>query len=302
MEPRGDPRLAAAIRAVGAWRGRDIGVTPVSLGEADRHYMIEAGDELFVLRLEAGSVPDARTGRSTEIEVSRAAAAAGVAPEVIEHLPQFGCLITRFAPGRRPSASAMDDPMLASIVGSLRALHACPPPLAERSVFHDAEELRHAAIACRVPLPDAERSATEAMRKIHVAVTADPSPVVTCHGDLTRASLCIDGDHVWILDYRWAGAGDAFEDLGSLAAHLELSDERADALVRLYFGSFDAERRARLDLMRLAARYLAAIRTLVRRAAAGSRDTGDVEELLSSVIEDAATERFAHSFRAVAGT
>jgi thiamine kinase-like enzyme len=301
VEPRGDPRLEAAIRAVGAWRGRDIGITPVSLGGADRHYMIEAGDELFVLRLEYGSVPDARTRPSTEIEVSRAAAAAGVAPGVIEHLPQFGCLITRFAPGRRLGASEVDDATLASIVGSLRALHACPQPLARRSIFRDAEELRHAAIACRMHLPRAERAATEAMRRIEAAITVDPAPVVTCHGDLTRASLCIDGDHVWIVDYRWAGAGDAFEDLGSLSEHLALSDVRTDALVRLYFGSFDAGRRARLDLMRLAARYLAAMRTLVRRAAAGARDGGDVDGLLSSVIEDAATERLAHSFRFVAG-
>ena len=56
--------------------------------------MIEVGDELFVLRLAHGSAPDARTGASTEIEVSRAAAAAGVAPEVVDHLPQFDCLIT----------------------------------------------------------------------------------------------------------------------------------------------------------------------------------------------------------------
>jgi thiamine kinase-like enzyme len=195
----------------------------------------------------------------------------------------------------------MDDATLASIVGSLRALHACPQPLAERSIFRDAEELRHAAIACRMPLPDAEGAATEAMRKIEAAITVDPAPVVTCHGDLTRSSLCIDGDHVWILDYRWAGAGDAFEDLGSLAEHLALSDVQTEELVRLYFGSLVAERRARLDLMRVAARYLAAMRSLVRRAAASARDGDDVDGLLSSVIEGAATERFAHSFRAVAG-
>ena len=301
MEPRGDPRLEAAIRAIGAWRGRDLGVTPVSLGEADRHYLIEAGVELFVLRLAHGSAPDARTSASTEIEVSRAAAAAGVAPEVVEHLPQFDCLITRFAPGRRLGAFEVGDRLLASIVGSIRALHACPPPVAERSVFRDAEELRHAAIAGRVPLPHAERAATEAMRRIEAAIALDPSPAVTCHGDLTRASLCMDGDHVWIVDYRWAGAGDAYEDLGSLASHLDLSDERSDALVRLYFGSFDEEHRARLDLFRLATRYLAAMRILARRTVAGSRDAGDVDGPLASVIEDAASDRFARSVRAVAG-
>ena len=139
------------------------------------------------------------------------------------------------------------------------------------------------------------------MRRIEAAIALDPSPAVTCHGDLTRASLCIDGDHVWIVDYRWAGAGDAYEDLGSLASYLDLSDERSDALVRLYFGSFDEERRARLDLF---GSPLVTWRRCGSSPAEPSRalampamSTGP----LASVIEDAASDRFSRSVRAVAG-
>lgn len=301
MEPGGNPRLEAAIRAVGAWRGRDIGVTPASIGEEDRHYLIEADDELFVLRLAGASAPDARASVSTEIEVSRAAAAAGVAPEVLEYLPQFGCVITRFAPGRRLGKERVGDDLLASIVGSLRALHACPTPGAGRSVFRDAAEVRRAAIAGGIPMPDAEPAATRAMRRIEAATTLDPVAVVTCHGDLTRASLCLEGDHVWIVDFRWTGAGDPFEDLGSLAAHLDLSDERADALLHLYFGSAEEAHRARLDLMRLAAEYVAAMRAVARGTVAGPLGGArDADRRIARVIEGASTDRFDRSVRAIA--
>ena len=301
VEPRGDPRLEAAIRAVGAWRGRDIGVTPVSIGEEDRHFLIEADDELFVLRLANASAPVARAAVSTEIEVARAAAAAGVAPELLEYLPQFGCLITRFATGRRLSSGVVGDDQLTSIVGSVRALHACPAPNATRSVFRDAEDLRHAAISSGTSMPDVEPAATRAMRRIEAATTLEVAPAVTCHGDLTRASLCFDRDHVWIVDFRWAGAGDAFEDLGSLAAHLDLSDEHADRLLRLYFGSSDDARRAQLDVMRLAAEYVAAMRALSRGTASGPPGRAqDADRRLAQMLDDTATDRFDRSVRVVA--
>jgi aminoglycoside phosphotransferase (APT) family kinase protein len=280
MEPRSDPRLEAAIRAVGAWRGRDIGVTPVSVGHDERHYLIEADGELFMLRLASPSSDRPRVDGTGELEVARAASSAGVAPEVTASLPQLGCLVTRFAPGRRldPSDAERDD-VLASVVGSIRALHACPPPGIQRSVFREARELRRIAIASGTAMPGSEPAAAETVRGIEDVVTAEPRTMVACHGDLTPSSLLLDGEHVWIIDYRWAGAGDAFEDLGSVAAHLRLSDARSDALLRGYFGTATGEHRSRLDLWRTAAEYLGALRALTR---AGTEVTAELTRVLDA--------------------
>ena len=263
MEPPSDVRLEAAIRAVGAWRGRDIGVTPVSIGHDDRHFLIEADDELFVLRLMSPESDRPRIDATSELEVARAAASAGVAPEVVASLPQLGCLVTRSAPGRRLSAAdAEQDDVLASLVGSVRALHACPRPARDRSSFQDAREQRRLALARGVTMPGSETGAREIVRAIERSLGARPRAKVACHGDLTAVSLFLDDQHTWIVDYRWAGAGDPFDDLGSLAAHLELDDDRCDALLALYFGSVEEARRSHLALMRLAAEYLAGLRSL----------------------------------------
>ncbi|MDH4113374.1 MAG: phosphotransferase, partial [Actinomycetota bacterium] len=246
MELASDPRLEAAIHAVTAWHGRDIGVTPVSVDHDERHFLIEVDDELFVLRLMSPTSARAGLDETGELEVARAAASAGVAPELVAVLPELGCLVTRFAPGRRISASdLMDDDLLTSIVGSIRALHACPPPTTRRSVFSEARELRHSAIDRGVAMPATEQPATEAMRCIEDIGDID-LPMVACHGDLTRANLFVDGEQVWVVDYRWAGAGDPYEDLGSIATHLDLDDERCDALIGLYFGRIDEAARSRL--------------------------------------------------------
>jgi aminoglycoside phosphotransferase (APT) family kinase protein len=283
MEPVGDPRLDAAIRAVGAWRGHRVDVTPVSIGHDERHYLVEVDDELSVLRLTSPSGNRPFTDPSIELEVARAAASAGVAPDVVASMPQLGCLISGFARGRHltPQDPARDG-VLPSLVGSVRALHSCPAPGGERSAFGEARDLRRAALARGTPMPASEPAAAEAIRSIEEAAAAPGRPTVTIHGDLTPSSLFLDGDRVWIVDYRWAGAGDPFEDLGSLAEHLTLTPEQRDALLRLYFGSVDDRSRSRLMLMRMAARYLAAMRTLAESPPTSSAEAA-AERRLATV-------------------
>ena len=289
---RHDARLEAAIRAVPEWRRHDIGVTPLSLGHDERHFMIEVGGELFVLRLTRPHDTGLRIDATGEIEFTRAAAAAGVATPVIAALPQLGCLVTRLAPGRRLTPDDLDrDDVMVAVAGSVRALHACPPPVSLRSPFREARDLRRAVSMRGVVMPTAEQRATEIVAGIELSWSAPARPAVACHGDLGTANLFLDGGHVWIVDYRWAGAGDPFEDLGSLVAHLELSEERADSLLALYFGTVRDAHQARLGLMCVVARYLAAMREL---ALAPTAIVGSVaaERHFARVIDDAAREQF----------
>ena len=287
-----DARLEAAIRAVPEWRGHDIGITPLSTGHDDEHFMIEVGHEPFVLRLARPQGAGLRIDSTGELEIARAAATAGVATHVVAALPQLGCLVTRLAPGRRLTAADLErDDVLVSLAGTLRALHACPPPAASRSPFREARDLRRAAMAHGVPLPSADGRATQIMGAIEHAWSATARPVVACHGDLSPASMFLDGGEIWIVDYRWAGAGDPFEDLGSLAAHLELREERSRSLLALYFGAVRDIHRARLELMTLAARYLAAMRELARLPVS-SAGAGSAERHLVRVIEDASGPSF----------
>ena len=114
---------------------------------------------------------------------------------------------------------------------------------------------------------------------------------MTCHGDLSPSSIFLDGDHVRIVDYRWAGAGDAFEDLGSVARHLGLSDASTDELLGLYFGSTDRGKRSRLDSMRLATGYLAAMRSLARLDDEALTDAGRELALVAQTPADAVADR-----------
>ncbi|HVF07914.1 MAG TPA: phosphotransferase [Actinomycetota bacterium] len=263
MDARGDPRLEAAIGAVEAWRGQDIGLTPAASGEGERRFLVEVSGEVFVLRVASPAAPRGVGSLEVEVEIMRAAAAAGVTPEVVTWNPSLGCLVTRTVSGRQVStADAPDLDVLASVVGSIRALHACPLPGVERSVFRDADDLRRAALARGVAMPSTEPAATEAVRRLETAIEARTHRRVPCHGDLRLEHLFLEGERVWITEFHHAGAGDAFEDLGSVAAHLALSQEQSEAMLTFYFGQADDDTRCDLTMARAAADYLIAMRSL----------------------------------------
>ena len=66
--------------------------------------------------------------RETEVAATRAASAAGVAPEVVRWLPEQRVLVTRFMPGRPIDAEELREPAtLATVAGALRRIHDGPP-------------------------------------------------------------------------------------------------------------------------------------------------------------------------------
>lgn len=287
MDAGGDPRLEAAIGAVEAWRGRDIGLTPTASTDGERRFLVEVDGDLFVLRVSSPVAPRPVGSLDAEVDIVRAAAAAGVTPGVIAWIPSLGCLVTQAVPGRPLSTSdALDHDVLASVVGSIRALHACPLPGVERSVFRDADDLRRAALARGVTMPHAEAEATEAMGRLGPAIEARSHHRVVCHGDLSLEHLFLDGERVWLAEFRHAGAGDAFEDLGSVAAHLALSQEQSEALLTYYFGEADDDSRCDLTMARAAADYLIAMRTLAEPSVVSHMQT--VEARLARVAAAAA--------------
>ena len=267
MEPLTDPRLRAAIEAVPGWEGRHIGVTPISVGATHDNFLIEADDRAYVLGLAALDTEVLGIDREAEYEAARTAAVAGVGPEVFAWLPNQGCMVTQFVSGAPiPAPDLQREDVLASVVGSVRALHACPPIRSEFDVFRAVEGYRRIASDRGVEIPGAHEDASEVAGRIEAALESSPTPSATCHNDLRPDNVLRQDEHVWIVDYETAGMGDPFLDLGSLAAGDAMDESGRDTLLSLYFGRVADVHRARLALMRLMAQFRDATWGLVQRA------------------------------------
>jgi len=243
-----DPRLEKVLEA--RWPGSTPTLTRITAGITNANVKVEVDGEAFVVRLPGLDTELLGIDRDAELEATRAAATAGVGPEVVDFID--GCLVTRFLEGRPiPEQHLQREDVLAIVVRSIRAIHAAPPIPSTFPVFRIVERYRELAAERGVAIPEAYGVASERARRIEVALAVDPTPATTCHNDLLNANFLRDGDHVWIVDYEYAGVGDPFFDLGNLSINNALSDEAQERLLALYFEEVTDAHRARLKLMRI---------------------------------------------------
>jgi thiamine kinase-like enzyme len=244
----GDPRLEKVLEVL--WPGRDRVLTPITSGITNANVKVDVDDEAFVVRLPGADTELLGIDRVAELEATRAAAAAGVGPEVVDFVD--GCLVTRFVHGDPiPIEDLEREDVLASVVRSIRAIHDGAPIPSTFPVFRIVERYRDLAAERGVPIPGAYDRALGVAERIERAVAPNPMPPAPCHNDLLNANFLKAGDHVWIVDYEYAGMGDPFFDLGNFSINNELPSPAHERLLRRYFGTVRDVHRARLGLMRV---------------------------------------------------
>ena len=101
---------------------------------------------------------------------------------------------------------------------------------------------------------------------IEDAFTAAPLAPVPCHNDLLPANVLFDGDHVWILDFEYAGMNDLFFDLGNLSVNSAFGPHDDERLVDSYFGKVSDARLARLRLMKIMSEFREGMWAVVQQA------------------------------------
>jgi thiamine kinase-like enzyme len=230
------------------------GPEPLGGGITNHNWRARFGDDDVVLRVAGRQTDLLGIDRATERDATAAAAALGIAPEVLAFLPQHGCLVTRFVAGDPvPDAALREPACLRAIARELRAFHDGGPRLATRfdvpdlAVVYLATARRYGA---QVP-PAADACAALASR-IAAALRDGPEHApAPCHDDLLAANLLRDGDQLWIVDWEYAGMGDRYFDLGNLSINNGFTDADDERLLEAYWNEPCTPRRfAALRLMR----------------------------------------------------
>src|SRR6188474_2783402 len=126
-DPPTDPALDAAIRAIPSWEGQELEILPIAEGRTNRNFRVAVGDETFFLRLSEKSTELLGIDRNAEQDSARAAAEAGVGPEVFVYLPELGCLVTRWIDAEALSEGDLErEEVLTPVVEAIKAIHAGP--------------------------------------------------------------------------------------------------------------------------------------------------------------------------------
>ena len=225
---------------------------PIAEGRTNRNFRVTVGEEAFFLRLSEKSTELLGIDRTAEQDSARAAAEAGVGPEVFVYLPELGCLVTRWIDADPLTEGDLErEEILRAVVEAIKKIHAGPALRWAFDPFRIVEDYRgsprSAASSC--PMPSMVRTRRPPGSKPRSRANRCPSDraTTTCW----RRTSCSRDGHVWIVDHEYAGMGDPFFDLGNLSINNALSDDAQERLLGLYFGEPTDAHRARLKLMRI---------------------------------------------------
>jgi thiamine kinase-like enzyme len=255
-----DPELAAVIAAVPEWRTHEPAVTPIEAGRTNRNFRVEVGGAAFFLRLSDEDTALLGIDRTAEYEAAIDAAAAGIAPEVVAHIPEHNCLITGWVPGEPLTEGDMEhETVLADVARVVRTIHAGPRLPSSFDAFRIVEEYRRIAQDRGVAIPDAFEPAHARAGRIEQAFAQAPVPECPCHNDLLADNFLRGDDGFWLVDYEYAGMGDPSINNG-------LSGDSQEALLGLMFDEVTHAHRARMQLMRIMSDFREAMWGVVQQA------------------------------------
>jgi thiamine kinase-like enzyme len=211
---------------------------PLAGGITNHNFVVEDAGERFFVRI-GDDIPIHGVMRFNELAASRAAAAAGVSPEVVHHEP--GALVMRFVDGETlDEARVRERANLERIVPLIRRCHdEIPKHLRGPTlVFWVFQVIRDYAGTLR---DGGSRMLDELPRLLEISATLErevgPVQLVFGHNDLLPANFIDDGERMWLVDWDYAGFNSALFDLGGLASNNQLDAGQESWLLGEYFGA-----------------------------------------------------------------
>ncbi|TMC66324.1 MAG: LPS biosynthesis choline kinase [Chloroflexota bacterium] len=245
-------RAEDAVGRVSLWQGKAVQISPLSGGLTNENYLVETGDERYVMRLPGSSTELLSIDRGNEVYNARAAAGTGIGPKVLEHIPELNIMVLEFIEGPTMSAQTLQsEPMARRMAESFKRLHAAPRFLKDFDMFRLIEDYLRIVAEHGVRIPPDYRDRLPMVEEIERAVRVGALPSVSCHNDLLCENFIDDGHCLRIVDYELSGNNDACFDLGNTAQEAGFDDQLRTILCEAYFGRPDAQQLARMNLFAL---------------------------------------------------
>jgi len=245
--------LDEALARVPQWVGaRDLKTTPLSGGITNSNFRIDVGGESFVLRIAGADTELLGINREYEFAANLAAGRLGIAPEVFHFIRPEGYLVTRFIPGRPIPPEEMCRPeSIRQVMDVLRKIHGMPNIPGTFDVFRIINEYSGIARQYQVDFPRDFDWLVGRVQAAEQALQIQPQTFRPCHNDLLNANFLIVEDHLYVLDWEYAGMGDIFFDLANFSDHHELTDGQDRWLLQCYFEQVTSARWAHLKVMKI---------------------------------------------------
>jgi thiamine kinase len=220
--------VAGALNGPPAWAlarvpGLEQGATARRIerlggGTVNEVYRVDSAAGRFVLRLDGAAWRRPGVDRARELVLHRAAAAAGLAPALVDAAPESqGLLIMEYLEGRSWGSPDYDDVHALRRLGErLYALHRLPAPAI------DAFDPWQVAQAYVRQIDAARAGALEEplqrLEALGAELRAGYAAMTVVHGDLWQGNV-LQGARLWLLDWEYAQLSDPLMDVACVLAY-----------------------------------------------------------------------------------
>ena len=199
--------------------------------------VFQAGE--MVLRL-PGAGTEAYIDRAAEAVAARAAAAAGVAPEMLAHDAATGVMLTRFIAGATtmsPQGFRTRPGAVARAGRALAGLHRSGAQFAARfELFAMIDSYLGLLDGTDIALPPGYHAVLAEAGAVRVALAAHPAALAPCHCDPLCENFLDTGSAMWMVDWEYSGMNDPLWDLGDLSVEGGFDADQDAALLTAWFG------------------------------------------------------------------
>jgi len=240
------------VSLIPSWQGRSVSVRPVGGGLTNTNFRVEVDGTPYFVRIPGASTELLAVDRVNEIYNARAAAEAGVAPPLLQVLPEGNVMVFAFIEGKTMSIEDLQAPgMPARLAASLQRLHAGPRFHQDFDMFRLIEFYLETTERYGVRVPDDYRDYLGTVSRIEQAVRRRALPSVPCHNDLLAENYIDDGKQLWLIDFEYSGNNDPCFELGNSCQELRYDEAHLRELCAAYFGEATASLVARMRLFAL---------------------------------------------------
>ncbi|GGA17395.1 choline/ethanolamine kinase family protein [Neptunicoccus cionae] len=202
-------------------------------------YRVEFQGTSVIVRIPGEGTED-YIDRAVEDHNARAAARAGVSPEVLFARPETGLMISRTV----PDIETMTPALFQSRAGSparagkaLAKLHGSGEQFQFRfELFSMIDDYLKILATKDVNLPEGYHDVVAAADPVKQALASAVLPLAPCHCDPLCENFLDDGTIMWIVDWEYSGMNDPLWDVGDLSVEAGLNEAQDAELMEAYFG------------------------------------------------------------------
>ncbi len=202
-------------------------------------HRVDFGGQSVIVRI-PGEGTEEYIDRAVEIHNARAAAHAGVSPEVLHADAASGLMISRAIDDivtMSPEAFATAPGAAARAGRALSRLHNSGETFQFRfELFSMIEDYLKVLSTKDATLPEGYHDVVDAAAPVKQALAAADLPLAPCHCDPLCENFLDDGEIMWIVDWEYSGMNDPLWDLGDLSVEAGMDEARDAEMMAAYFG------------------------------------------------------------------